>query len=306
MDSRSGRRGAALLLTLVIVGLLSLAVVEFLREARFESVSAANTLSMVEAQAMARSGVAAGIAILKNDADNSTTDDRTEFWYTGEGTEEGLLVPVGETIVSLKIDDLYGRFPIGALLTNGKVNNARYDAFVRLLDALELEGANSEDLASALVDWMDEDTVGSYEFNADFTVPDAPPEHADELGRVSVFKDLPRAELNRILNQIDTRSDPAINVNTASVPVLMAFHPRLSLEEAEQLHDELFDEPLASDGPILTLIPRKDRAFSMLYSSKRFAFTVKADVREIRKEIRCVVNRGSTQEGTVVEDWIQN
>lgn len=312
------RRGAALLLTLVIVGLLSLAVVEFIREARYETVSASNAVASVEALALTRSGVAAGAAILKHDMTNSSIDDRTEFWYAGEGEEAVQAVPVGDYTVSLHIEDLYGKFPIGSLVDgNGKVIPARRLAYIRLLEALELEGVDPEDLADALVDWMDEDSSGSYEYNKDFTVPDASPEHLDELSRIEVYKELPRETLARIRSQLDTRGDlrtdpnakdPEVNVNTASVPVLIAINPNanLTLDDAEAIRDELGTTPVSNDATLLSRIPRGGRALKVVFKSPRFALTVKADVREIVKEARCVVTRDFGPNTVTISDWIQN
>jgi type II secretory pathway component PulK len=304
------RRGSALLLTLVLVGLLSLAVVEFIREARYETLSASNAVAAVEALALTRSGTAAGEAILKYDLQQSNIDDRTEFWYTGEGEDAFQAVPVGENTVNLRIEDLYGKFPIASLVDQAKAPLAR-DAYIRLLDALELEGVDSQDLADALVDWMDDDTQGRYEYNRDFSVPDAVPEHLDELSRIEVYKDLPRETLARIRSQLDTRvednGDYTVNANTASVPVLMAAC-NLPRDAAENYYDNAGNTPFptpqtAANGagvPPSSIFPK------FIVKSTRFALTVKADVREIVKEARCVVTRNPGQMTVTPSDWIQN
>ena len=85
----------------------------------------------------------------------SDVDDRTESWYPGEGDNAAYPLPVGEAVVFIRIEDQYGKFPVRSLIDqNGKLKTGarEYEALIRLFEALELEGADPEELANALLD----------------------------------------------------------------------------------------------------------------------------------------------------------
>lgn len=295
-----GEKGAALLLAIAIIAFLSLAVVEFQREAKVELNYASNSLFALEAEGMVRSGAAAGIAMLKTGG--NTDVDRSQFWYS----QEGQPIPVGQNIVSVQIEDQYGKFPIGALLDkNKKAVPKVVAAYKRLIDALELEDVDSDELAWALVDWIDDDaTDDQYEFNENFTVPDSLPEHLDELGRITGYNRLPKFALDKILSHLDTRAEAFVNVNTASVPVLMALSPTLSREDAQALYDRLTETPAKSESAVADLLPRAGRALGLKFTSTRLKLILEADVRDVRAKAEAVVEKNSKGE-YLISEWIK-
>lgn len=307
------RRGAALLLVIVIIGLLTLVVSEFQRKSYLESLSAANNTYLLQAHALARSGVAAAVALLNEDAQSGQTDDRTESWYFGQGPEAAQAIPVGEYIVSMRIEDQYGKFPVNAMVdATGKDIPTRIDGFKRMLDAMELPEVDTQALTWALVDWIDDDnSLGDrYEFNRRFTVPNAPIRHLDEISRLEVYCDLKPEILHRILAQLDTRSDAAVNVNTASVPALMAISSAMPLEDAQLLYEKLSTTPDTGNGAVVnTLMPIGGRDFPIQFKSSRFRVVSRGDASGVVREADCVVERkagsGVGQTGYRAVDWMQ-
>lgn len=228
--------------------------------------------------------------------------DRSQFWFSGEGQP----LPVGENIVSVKIEDQFGKFPIGAMLDkNGKAIPKMVAAYKRLMESLELEEIDADALAWALVDWMDNDASDDqYEFNDRFTVPDSPPEHLAEIGRITGYDKLPKYALDKILAQIDTRADPFLNINTASVPVLMALSPTLSAEDAQKLYDQLTGAPARSDSDIAASLPRAGRTLGVKFTSSRLKLVLEADVRGVRAKAEAIVEKN--QKGDyLVSQWIK-
>lgn len=294
-------RGAALLIVLAVVALLSVAVVQFQREARVERTYAANTLAALEAQGLVRSGAAAGVALIR--AEDPDVLGRDGYW----NSEVGHLIPVGDNTVSLKIEDQYGKFPIGALIDkNGVPVLKMVDAYKRLLEGMELEDIDVDELTWALVDWIDDDsTDDQYEFNENFVVPDSPIEHLDELGRITGYDGLAPETLEVILSYLDTRVDAEVNVNTASVPMLMALSPTLTITEAEDLYEQLGESPADTEASIAGSIPISARAMKVVLNSNRLRLILSADVRDVRREAECIIEKD--KEGIYrIADWTQN
>ncbi|TAL18477.1 hypothetical protein EPN96_01550 [bacterium] len=291
-------KGAALLLVIAIIAFLTVSVVEFQREARVEQNYADNILASIEAQAMVHSGAAAGLAMMR--ALGSPNIDRTELWYS----EEGQLIPVEQSTVLVKIEDAEGKFPIGALVdSNGKAVTNVYEAYKRLIDSLEIEDATPEELAGALVDWIDGDVSGNYEFNENFTVPDSVPKHLDEIGRIKGYDKLPKYALDRILSHLDARTGKAVNVNTASAPVLYALNKNyVDLADAQNDYD-LFTTAPATTADLNVLFPRRDRLLDPKISSTRLQVRIEADVREVRAKAEAIFEqkKGVYQ----IVDWTQ-
>jgi type II secretory pathway component PulK len=302
MKERKQRRdkGAALLLVIAIIAFLTVSVVEFQREARVEQNYADNILASIEAQAMVRSGAAAGLAMMR--ALGTADIDRAGLWYS----EQGHLIPIGQSTVLVSIEDAEGKFPIGALVdSNGKVVTNVYEAYKRLIDALEIEDSTPEELAGALVDWIDSDASGDYEFNENFTVPDSVPKHLDELGRIKGYDKLPKYALDRIIAHLDTRTGKSVNVNTAPAPVLFALNKNyVDLPDAQADYD-LFTTTPATSADLAGLFPRRDRYLEPKISSTRLQVRIEADVRGVRAKADAVFAHNKKSGVYQIVDWTQ-
>jgi general secretion pathway protein K len=231
-------RGAALLLVVLLVSLLTVVVLEFFREAGVEYRAAGNLRDALQAHALARSGAAIFAVVLQADAQLNSADSRKSLWAQPIPS-----FPVGDFVITVEDrEDLDGRFPLGALVdSQGRARQTVVEAYRRFLKALDLEGADPDQLTDALVDWIDSDSHGRYEHNDTYTVPNAPLEHVEDLSRIegyggSVFK--------RVVRLVDTRADKKLNVNTAPAEVLVALHPGMDLDSAKDLFDSLDDRPL--------------------------------------------------------------
>ncbi len=295
-----GQRGAALLVVVLLVALLAVLVVEFQREARLEMRTAGNLRDALEAHALVRSGVAVGSALLLADAEDNDTDHRGELW-AGELPP----VPLGSGILAVRVEDLAGRFPLGALLdAKGVAIPARTEAFRRLLDALQLEDADEAALVDALVDWIDADENGDFETNPDVTIPNSPIEHLEQLERIEGFN---ARILARLLPHLDTRSETKLNVNTATPEVLTALHPDLTMDRAEELYQDLGDEPLDKPagfkqrGAVRDL--RGAFALEIAVDSNRFRLHLVSDVRGVNRVAVAVLERDPKEKTVRTTDW---
>ncbi len=294
-------RGAALLLVLLLVALLSILVVEFLREARLESRAAANLRDSVQAHALVRSGVAVGSALLLADAQDNQVDHRGEPW-----ADVIPPVPLGDGILAVTVEDLYGRFPLGAVLNQaGEAVPSKVQALRRLVEAAAPADADPAALVEALVDWMDADDNGVYESGPDYPVPDALLVDLGELGRIEGFTPEVVAALRP---HLDVRAEPKVNVNTATVPVLMALHPDLGEDRAQELYDDLGDTPLeraselknrqAMAGLAITRL-----VFEVVVESPRFQLDLAADVRGVNRRARAILERDRARNRVTLVAW---
>ena len=120
--------GAALLLVVLIVALLAVMVVEFQREARLSLKAAGNLRDTVQGHALARSAVAVAHVLLLedlDDPDHGRYDARSEDWNL-----EAFPVPVtgldgSMGVVVDRLEDLDGKFPLGALDAQGESTGGR-------------------------------------------------------------------------------------------------------------------------------------------------------------------------------------
>lgn len=296
------RRGAALLFVVVIVGLLALAVVEFQRRTHLESLSAANSVRALQAHSLSRSGFAAAAMLLREDMLNSTIDDRNEDWFPGEGESSAMPIPVGSAVVTIRIEDQSGKFPIASVIDDqGQLLQDRADALLKLFQGLELEGPDPYDLTYALIDWIDPDSNGEFEYNEYFTVPNTAPHNLDELGRIAGFDELSPAQLAELSRHLDTRVAPEINALTASALVLHSVSPTLSLEDAEALYDELVSDP----GQINTAIPQPTRLMPLTSKSERFRVLIGSDVGGVTRKVDCILVRDPKQKAISLAGWTQ-
>jgi len=307
---RNNRCGAALLLVIVIVGLLSLLVAEFQRKAHLDAVSAANGALLLQAHALSRSGTAAAIALLKEDLKQSPTiTGRTGIWYFAEPQA----VPVEEYTVSLQIEDQYGKFPINALVdARGIRIPAREKIFRQLLDNLELgNNVNTQNLTDALGDWIDKESTASdnYEQNDHFAVPNEPIIHLDDLNRISGFDTLQYWQLQKIKTQLDTRSDSLINVNTASLPLLWALNPSLSEAQARAKFEALGSGPVtdaaAASGQHIAPASPPQAGFTAKGTSTLFRIVVRGEANGVARQSACVIFRDPKKPLQPIRDWIQ-
>ncbi|WP_461395427.1 type II secretion system minor pseudopilin GspK, partial [Deferrisoma sp.] len=254
-----------------------------------------------QAHALLRSGIAVGSALLREDARDNQVDHRGEPW-----ADVIPPVPLGDGVLAVAVHDLYGRFPLAAVLNDrGEPLASRAEALRRLIEAAAPSDADPGALAEALLDWIDANTDGMYEENPDYTVPNRPLLDLDELRRIEGFT--PEV-VAAVAPHLDVRADPKVNVNTASVPVLQALHPDLGPDRAQELYDDLTETPLeratdlknrsAMAGLAITRL-----VFEVVVESPRFLVDLAADVRGVNRTAQAVLERNRDEDRVRVVSW---
>lgn len=203
---------------------------------------------LVTARAQADLYALAGIdwarGVLDQDAHASSIDSLDEGWAKPIA---GL--PVERALVAGDIVDEQGKFNLNNLVSGAAASEADMKALRRLLS----EAGLPQDLAEAVLDWIDTDAdisgPGGAEDSYYLALPrpyraaNGPMTQVEELYRVRGFDAAAVAKLRPYVSALPART--MLNVNTASVPVIAAVL-ELPLEKAQQIVAERGRKAFAS------------------------------------------------------------
>jgi general secretion pathway protein K len=177
--------------------------------------------------------------ILRADQADSESDHLGEIWAT-----EIPALPIDSEAVQGeiygKIEDLQGRFNLNNLIDgNGQVDQPSFDQFERLLAALGLDTR----LAGITVDWLDSDQIETIPYGAEdplYTARTPAYRTADQrmvsVTELAALDGVDRETFLTLLPHVTALPErTAINVNTATLPVLQSLGPNISAGDAEGL-----------------------------------------------------------------------
>ncbi len=237
-------------------------------------------------------------SILREDALQTQTDHLDEVWAS-----EIPALPIDSENVQGQIygqlEDLQGRFNINNLIdTNGNVDQAYFEQYQRLLDALALDPA----LAGATVDWLDPDQNETIPDGAEdplytgyvpaYRTADRPVYNITELAAVNGMDRISFEILLPHVTALPGRTP--VNVNTASVQVLQSLGPNIDLSTAEGLVDVRKDGGFADISGTFAPLVAPDLAQAGFSESSEF-FQLKAVVQidTVRVSLFTVLHRTS-------------
>jgi general secretion pathway protein K len=154
----------ALIITLMVVALLTVAVVEMNRQIRETVTSAALFRDRVTLSHMALSGVSIGEAILIDDKNNTEIDSLQEQWADALELEEIVgEFPFEDGAIRLQITDLRGRLQVNALVgyPGGRAfNESQRMLWLHFFELVSVSQAMESDvepipIVNAVKDWLD-------------------------------------------------------------------------------------------------------------------------------------------------------
>jgi general secretion pathway protein K len=181
------------------------------------------------------------LTILRQDAQDSSTDHLGEIWAS-----ELPVLPLGGPGDSIQgeiygeIQDLQGRFNINNLVdAKGEVDQPSLEHYQRLLLALGLDPR----LAGITADWIDADQNAGFPDGAEdpiytgFTPPYRPPNQIiTSTSELAALDGMDKPTLDVLLPHITALPGrTAINVNTATAPVLQSLDPNMTAADVEGL-----------------------------------------------------------------------
>ncbi len=241
-------RGVALITAMLIVALCTTAAVTMAARQQIDIRRTANVINGDQAYWFALGVESWAIQVLARDAADNNTDNLQEDWAT--------LLPAIDVEggkVAGKLEDLQGRFNLNSLVSGAKPDETQIARFQRLLQVLELP----VEIAWAVTDWIDPDIEVNINGGAEdveylgqeisYRAGNGPMVSATELLLVKGVT----PEVYRALAPFVTAlpQPTPINVNTASVEVLMSIAPDLSRTSAQVVYDQVrngTEKPFAS------------------------------------------------------------
>ncbi len=215
------QRGVALITAILIVALVASAASYLAMQNHVRIQQLENLRARAQAELLARAAVDWGRAVLADDISRSGIDDLSEQWAT--------IVPPQTTDggrVGGRLFDQQALFNLNNLIWAGAAYPADVARFRRLLSQQQLP----PELANALVDWLDNDSVVTYPGGAEdgeylqhepaYRTANRMLTDVNELYAVRGFTSQVIARLRPFVTALPDRS--AVNVNTAPAEVLNA------------------------------------------------------------------------------------
>jgi general secretion pathway protein K len=302
---KKGRRepaGVALLLTLLILTLLVVTGLELGRAVGVEANLAGNFRDLTQAAYIAQSGVEIARALIQQD--DPSFDALNEQWAQFEilAYLSRQYFPEGH-FAGRTIDENAKFNPNGLVDAYGMVNAKKKNQLERLLSLL---GHNPE-WSDALLDWLDPDdqkrplgAEGDYYRSQEKPYPckNGP---LDSLEEILLVKGMDPSifwgteERPGIRQYLTVHSDGRININTASVPVLMSLSPAVDQTMAQAVVDLRQEKPFRRPDELRALsgweavYPQISSEISV--QSNYFSAEVQGSYREARAVVQTVIKR---------------
>jgi general secretion pathway protein K len=284
---KTQQQGMAIIMALLIVALAATAASTVLWQQSLWWRQADNDRARAEIRLIADAGVGWAGDILAFDARSSGAVD-----YPGELWAQPLPQTEAEsTRISGQLYDAQGRFNVhNLLLPDGKENEAQVQLYRRLLAQLQLPPA----LADTLLDWLDaDDEQRPQGAEAAWYAAQQPPyaippaaslQKLAQLRWVKGYDSQVLARLAPHLALLPQRS--ALNVNTISLPLMMALVPGLGLGQAQALINQrttTYFKDKADFGLRLTggLVP-----LAVAYGVRSDYFLLQSEIRHPRSMLR--------------------
>jgi len=263
-NSANNSDGMALIITLFVVAVMTTLVVEFVYGVYVSTNALYNWQSSQRLSYVAKSAVRfASWIISENDS---------QVAYTYPGTMDIVRKkPVksfsGE--LSIRIENENIKFNLNTLVfANGAVNQQSYDAFVRMLKAINLNPA----IADRIIDWTG---PGSGQVISDISSSKAKLKHApfDSVDELLSVPGITREAYDKLLPYVTIYGSGVININGAEVPVLMSLSDAVNSDMAERVVQYRGNIPFQDVSDIV-----KVAGFETIGASLMGRITVKGDV----------------------------
>ena len=299
---RKGEKGIALVLTLLILTLLVVTGLELNRAVRVEATLAGNFRDLTQAAYIARSGVEVGRVLLLDD--DPAYDGLDEKWAQFEllSSLSGQLFPEG--YFTGRVADENARFnPNGLVDSYGNINLKKREQMERLLMLL----GHPADWIEALMDWMDADEQARVrgaerEYYISLKRPYAPKNGTlDSVEELLLVKGVEPEILygkegrEGVKNYLTVQSDGRININTASLPVLMSLSPKVDQTLAQAVLASRSEKPFKKVED-LRAVPGWDAVYPLISSeitvkSNYFLVEISGHYRDARSFVQALLRR---------------
>jgi general secretion pathway protein K len=291
------QKGMALVIVLLIMAIMTAMVVEFASATYTANASLYNWKEAQDLSLAARSGI--------NLAIKMASDNYERYSYTYPGTVSIPVPNVWENFegqVIVKVEDENAKFNLNSLvLPNGTLNNAAYESFKRLLVHMELD----EQIADKIAEWINRNRktdLGILEVSA----KNAYMNSVNELWLIADSKACEKMVPLVTVYGIGAVYANIININTASVPVLMALDDTMTIALAERIVNYRSIEPFKKTSDIVKVAGFEGPLGQSLIGkiavkASNFGIISEASQDRLKRIIDCVVENSGG--GFTVRYW---
>jgi general secretion pathway protein K len=308
MTNRTAQRGVALIKAMLVVALATSVAVAMVSRQQFDIRRTGNVLQAGQA-ALYTDGVEAWAAqLLRRDRLDNQVDHAEEDWAT-------ILppIPVEGGSISGAIEDLQGRFNLNSLVVAGKAEPKAVARFKRLLEALRslnLDQAAklTPELAAVVIDWLDPDQDLTFPGGAEddiymnrerpYRSANGPMFSPSELLLLQGVD----AEVYALLRpHVATLPVEAkLNVNTATIPVLMSLAQGVTDSDAESLiEDRPYDNKKDFEAHTV-LAGRKLDKDILTIETEHFLIVSQVEYGSLTQQRYSVLQRDAKGEGRIL------
>ena len=231
------RRGVALIMALLMVAIGTIVVAALIDEGQLALARTRNQVREQQAYHYARGLEAYAFEVLRRDqADGDRVDSAQDLWANGLPPMD---IPGGR--LAGRMRDLNGCLNINRLMAGEHIDAVQQQRWRRLLITLKLD----PDLLDAIIDWIDADSVSlprgaedlSYLLlDPPYRAANQPMRHVSELRLVRGVDAAVFATLEP--HVCAASANAPLNINTATVPVLMTLADGMSEAVARRIHNE--------------------------------------------------------------------
>jgi general secretion pathway protein K len=248
MKRALGNQGAALIIVLLVMSILTAVVVEYSYGVFVSMDLLDNWKTHQKLSLVADSGASVAARIIKTYTRRSFSYPGVVFLPSYDAFKDGILV-------SLKIEDENAKFNINKLVSpNGAVVSEAYLLLVRLLDELGQDKA----FADRIVDYIDRDSIPRVQGSED-DVKNAPLYDLQELMLVPGMTVEVYAKLRP---NVTIYGSGRINLNAAELPVLKSLSSTVSPTMAQDVIDYRDEHPFEQTNDLLKVSGFKDEVGS--------------------------------------------
>lgn len=239
-------KGSVLIVVLMMVAMIIGLLVEFTYDVY---VSAHSITYINESQRLtpiARSGIVLSARLLSEAGDIHSLSPLGYITMPVEKVTEQF----NGSLVMTALDE-NGRFNLNSLVyQNGQYNPVNYEGFKRLLTQLKLE----QKIADCIVDWIDRDRDERFERSEEVS-KNSYLDTVDELYQINC---LAKSDIEVLKDYVtvygyDRIDSSVVNINSASMPVIMTIDERITRDLAERIVNYRNLEPFKNTTDILKI-----------------------------------------------------
>lgn len=279
-----GERGFILVLVLVILSIITALTVEFSYGLFTTTSNLKNWTESQRLSLLSSSGIRLASTAIKEQA--------RIYRYT---YPEMVEMPIEKIVdgfngkVIVKVVDEGGKINLNALIMrNKRLNRDVYSSLKKLLYILKL----NEDIADRIVDWIDEDSEPRIMDSEE----GAKNSYLDSLDELLLIKGIDREAYDKLIPHVTVYGiidRMNININTASIPVIMSLNDAMTEDMAKAIVSQRRFKPFeGTDDPALTAIlgPLKTQLMGKIdVRSNFFHVTSMAEEEGIKRVIDSVL-----------------